>query len=165
MKKVLSKGFTLVELMFVVSIIGLLAVIGVAAYQNAYKTVLARCIHQDLRRAEQAVKLYICENFRLPPKTGMGEHFIHPELAPYFPRGWPSTSLLGVEWKWCYFPEPETTYFQVWMDGPLEDDPSLRAALQLCDEQMDDGDLSHGALKIGNQGVLWYAIDSERYWQ
>lgn len=158
---VASRGFSLVELMFVVSIIGLLVAIGFLAYQQAYKHVLARCITQDLRKAETAVKIYICEHFELPPATD--GYYLAPELLSYMPNGWPSMSLLGVDWKWCFWPAVTGAYFRIEMGDDFEGDPSLREALTLCDEQMDNGNTHNGRLKIGGQNRLWYAIE-DFYW-
>lgn len=158
------QGFSLIELMFVVSIIGLLAAIGVLAYQQSYKHVLARCITQDLRRAENAVKLYIADHFELPKNTGAGNWYIQPELLPYFPKGWPSVSLLGVDWKWVFWPEVTGLYFIVDMNDDFDSDPTIRDAIELCDEQMDNGSLGNGRLRVGGQNRLWYAID-DFYWK
>lgn len=158
-KNSVRSGFSLVEIMFVVSIIGLLSAIGVMAYQGAYRRVLARCITQDLRTAEKGIKLYICDHFELPKNTGADNWYMQPEFKPYFPNGWPSVSLLGVDWKWVYWAAVTGSCLVVDVADDYANDPTLRDAIELADEMMDDGNMGKGRLSVGSQGLLRYYIE------
>jgi len=153
-----KKGFTLLEIMMVCSILGLLAVLSFVGYHQAYKQVLARCIGQDLRRAAEAIKYYICDNNELPKNNG--KYHIQPELLPYFPKGWPSTSKLGQKWSYTFWPEMNGSYFIIDMNGSFEGSQVLRDAVELCDQQIDDGHHSTGRMRLGSQNRLWYVVEN-----
>jgi len=54
MKKANNKGFSLVEIMFVVSIIGLLAALGVPSILNAYATAQTKAMDANVASVEKA---------------------------------------------------------------------------------------------------------------
>jgi len=58
MKKMNKKGFTLVEIMIVVAIIGLLAAIGIPSFQKARATSRAKAIENNIRIVEAAAEQY-----------------------------------------------------------------------------------------------------------
>ncbi len=62
MKKMNKKGFTLVEIMIVVAIIGLLAAIGIPSFQKARANSVAKAKENNLRIVESAAEQYAMEN-------------------------------------------------------------------------------------------------------
>lgn len=62
MKKMNKKGFTLVEIMIVVAIIGLLAAIGIPSFQKARANSVAKTKLNNLRMVETAAEQYAMEN-------------------------------------------------------------------------------------------------------
>ncbi len=64
-----QNGFTLVELIVVIAIIGLLATIGVSSYSNVLKKGRDTKRIADLKEFVKAVKLYQIENGKAPGET------------------------------------------------------------------------------------------------
>ena len=65
MKKTNKKGFTLVEIMIVVAIIGLLAAIGIPSFQKARANSIAKAKANNVRIIEGAVEEWAMENAKV----------------------------------------------------------------------------------------------------
>lgn len=61
-----NAGFTLVELLFVVVVIGILAAIGIAAYSEVRQMSQDRAALSDIRNAATAIELYYRKNDSYP---------------------------------------------------------------------------------------------------
>jgi prepilin-type N-terminal cleavage/methylation domain-containing protein len=84
-----SGGFTLVEIMIVVSVIALLAVIAVPGFLRARKRSQATRVLEDLRLIDGAMSLYAIEK----PKANAGTSLAFSDLQPYLK---PSTPLYNT---------------------------------------------------------------------
>mgnify|MGYP001305109664 CR=1 FL=1 len=62
MKKMNKKGFTLVEIMIVVAIIGLLAAIGIPSFQKARQSSMQKMAINNTRIVNAAIDQYAIEN-------------------------------------------------------------------------------------------------------
>lgn len=79
MKRSQRGGFTLVEIMIVVSIIALLAAIAVPGFLRARKRSQASRVLEDLRLLDAAVELYACEKSK-PSGTALSFSDLQPYL-------------------------------------------------------------------------------------
>jgi prepilin-type N-terminal cleavage/methylation domain-containing protein len=77
-----NEGFTLMEIMITVAIIGMLAVIAIPNYIRARKRAQANQVLSDLRMIDQAIQIYMLE-------TNKGESYTveHTDLVPYLKTG------------------------------------------------------------------------------
>lgn len=80
-----QKGFTLVELMTVVVIIGILIAIVVPVYRNVQDNAKRRAVEANLRTIDGAISMFLTENTGAP--TGGATS----NLVPAYLQAWPTT--------------------------------------------------------------------------
>ena len=90
MKTEKTKGFTLVEIMIVVMIIGLLAAIAIPGFANARRTAQKNACIENLRQLNGAVQQYLMQQTttNMPPT-------IQPFLNVYFQNQAPTNGPAG----------------------------------------------------------------------
>jgi len=142
------RGFTLVEIMIVVAIIGLLAMIAVPAFMRARKEVQATRFMNDLRVAVSAFTLYVLENNGYPPDQVPG--VIPPGMGDYL-RGmkWSEPTSIGGQWDWDY--EQFGYHAGVSVYQPARSDAEMRE----IDARIDDGNLATGVFRQRSQGYIY----------
>lgn len=83
-----QRGFSLIEIMVVVIIIGLLASIVAPAVLNRADDARIQKVHADFRNIQTALKLYRIDNFVYPSsEQGLEALIERPTIAPV-PRNW-----------------------------------------------------------------------------
>ena len=94
-----SSGFTLVEIMIVVAIIGVLAAIAIPAFEKARTNSQNAAFMNDLRIIEGAINTCIIDRKGYP--ADVYEKIIPPELAPYLKNmDWSKPTPIGGYWDY-----------------------------------------------------------------
>lgn len=94
-------GFTLVEIMIVVAVIGLLAAIALPNFVKARQVSQTTRMYADMKTAGTAFEVYAVENGDYPANAAPGE--IPPGMAPYLGRfPWTRKTVLEGTWNWDY---------------------------------------------------------------
>jgi len=88
-------GFTLIEIMVVVVILGILAAIAVPRIMDRPDTARIAKAKQDIRTLESALQLYRLDNYRYPTtEQGLDALVEKPTIQPT-PRNWKSGGYMG----------------------------------------------------------------------
>jgi len=102
-RKILSKGFTLMELLIVIAIIGILISVATASYSSAQKKARDSRRRGDLKAVQNALEQYYSAN------NGQYPGGAYPNLtAEYLPAGAPLDPKLG--WSYINVDFTTTTY-------------------------------------------------------
>ena len=143
-----NRGFTLVEIMIVVAIIGLVAAIAVPAFARARKNAQVNRFIQDLRTAVDAFTMYNLENISYPPDRMPG--VIPPGMEEYLRRmRWSEPTSIGGYWDWDY----EQFGYRAGVSVYL---PNRTAAeMREIAEKIDDGSLTTGNFRARAQGYIY----------
>jgi prepilin-type N-terminal cleavage/methylation domain-containing protein len=140
-------GFTLVEIMIVVVIIGLLAAMAIPAFQRVQRSAVSKRYMNDVRQIRDAAERYAMETGNFPPN---GVTTLHADLQGYVPASLmnATTTPLGGVWDWDYQQNGYTACISVWQFTAA--DPQLLD----IDRTFDDGNLGTGTFqKMGSKAV------------
>ena len=146
-----TQGFTLVEIMIVVVIIGLLAAMAVPAFQRIRRNVQNKTFANDLRQIRGAAEQYIMEHSAYPEDGTPGP--FPPVLAEYLPSGFGAQRTpVGGQWDWDYKQFGCTAGISVYQ--PAAD----AAQMQELDALIDDGDISEGSFHARSDGYIYVIV-------
>jgi prepilin-type N-terminal cleavage/methylation domain-containing protein len=131
-------GFTLVEIMIVVSIISLLSVIAVPSFMRARQTAQNAKFMNGLRVAAGAYEEYAMEHGAYP--VDVNRSTVPPGLATYFDStfDWTKPTPIGGSWDWDF-----NVFGFVAGISVVGSTASISQITQI-DSKMDDGDLTTG---------------------
>lgn len=138
-------GFTLVEIMIVVAIIGLLAAIALPAFAKARLNSRVSAQMNDLRILEDAFQQYAMENQGFPPvnwmpkvlPTGM-DKYVHGDI-------WSQTTPSGGVYTWKRNTDSSgVTRYYISLSGGVDQE-----VWNIMEEKLDDGSPDTGRLQSG----------------
>ena len=133
-----AKGFTLVEIMIVVVIIGLLAAMAIPAFQRSRERSIAARLTNDFRQFDSSFQRYATENGQWPPTAPLG--VIPIGMTGYLPESFTNASPVGGNYRWL------SGSNVVLLVGSNATD----SIMLLVDTALDDGNLSTGNfIKVG----------------
>lgn len=148
MKASFKKGFTLVEILIVVAIIGLLAGLAVPSILAANRQSRARIFANDLRIASDAFTSFIFENDQYPKDQYPTE--VPSGMSGYlsnFP--WSEKTAIGGHWDWDYDVFGVTAAISVHQPSFSKDQ------MEKIDAIIDDGSLGSGQFRIRTSGYMY----------
>jgi prepilin-type N-terminal cleavage/methylation domain-containing protein len=147
------KGFTLIELMIVIAIIGILASIAIPNFIGYRKKARIAGAAADIKNFEKEFIAYALDEGEFPDDS----HIVLPDLprmADFIDPGvWGKTTALGGTYNWegpDGYPYAGIALFEA--TAPQRD-------LELLDAMLDDGDLSQGKFRQTPNDRYTYIIE------
>lgn len=146
-----QRGFTLVEIMIVVVIIGLLVTMGLPAFQSAREASQNARFYNDCRTFATAAETYAFEMGMIVGDPGTGD--VPADFEDYIKiEKWEGKPSIGGDWDF----DLDFGYFGVGaVDYTVPD-----AQIQKLDEKFDDGDLTTGLIR-SESGRVYYVIGND----
>lgn len=147
------EGFTLVEIMIAVMIIGLLAALALPGFARARERVQMTLFVSDLRTFVHAAEQFVLETGAYPEDSSSGE--IPTGLAPFLrsPDAWTGGTPIGGLW------DAELNSFGIVSAIGAHVTGGVPAhMLAGIDEMLDDGNLSTGVFRQISGGRYYYVL-------
>jgi prepilin-type N-terminal cleavage/methylation domain-containing protein len=139
MKADQSKGFTIVELMVVVTTIGILALLGMPGIRMAQERTQATATANDIRVFTEAIEFYSSSKGSYP---GFMTYTSMPDdIAEYLPVVWKN----GVH-NWFYYSDNNYTYVYLYNLNFTAEQAVL------VDSILDDANIATGSIRVANNG-------------
>lgn len=145
------QGFTLVEIMIVVVIVGLLAAMAIPAFQRVRESSQNTVVMNGFRVIGGAFANFELENGYYPDDVLAAT--LPPEMEGYLPEGtFTKEKPMGGYWNW------EMGVLGIVAGVSVEDHNATTEQLLRLDDRMDDGNLSSGVVQH-RSGRLLYIIE------
>lgn len=147
------KGFTLVEIMIVVVIIGLLAALAIPAFQRVRRRSQNSTVVNGFRVFSQTFETYATQNGAWPANVGPG--MVPPGIssADFKVSVWQAVTPIGGEWNW------DRNVAGINAGISISNFTCDDAQLMEIDAMLDDGDLTTGLLQKTQPNRLTYILD------
>jgi prepilin-type N-terminal cleavage/methylation domain-containing protein len=146
-------GFTLVEIMLVVSIISLLAVMALPSFMRARQEAQNAKFVNAVRVASGAFEMYAAEHSTYPPDVNRA--IVPSGMSLYFGTklDWTKPTPIGGNWDWDYNQFGFTAGVSV--VGGTASDEQMRE----IDSKIDNGDLSTGHFQDKGSGRYTFIVE------
>jgi prepilin-type N-terminal cleavage/methylation domain-containing protein len=156
------RGMTLVEIAFVVMIVGILAAMAIPAIKQAQLRTRASVLANDLRVFSEAFNRYCNENARWPSETRTG--VVPVGMAPYLPTSrWTRITPIGGYYDWDYrvvAPNGKRVTAMISIRPLRGATLSIsRQDLLTIDRKIDDGNLTTGNLCARYPSAVSYILE------
>lgn len=155
-----TRGFTLVEVMMVVVIIGLLAAMSLPAYRRITMRSKTAAVASDLRSYSTAFITYSLQNGRWPDNAA--PRVVPNGMTGALAQGFSQKSPIGGVYKWNFGVSADgiqataAIIIESANGETISDDAALR---EMIDREMDDGDLATGNVQLGSTNSLVFIIE------
>ncbi len=162
-------GFTLVEIMIVMGIIGLLSVIAIPSYAKSRRETQINRMVNDLRIVYDAFNLYAMQYGNYPDGVVRGSTTPQPVAEYLSGAKWEQPTVMGG--RWLYVPYPSGQTYLLLVDDfnnvpglPAGQNPmALAAYWRSVDEKIDDGNLNTGRFRFVSNVQVQYSLN-DRVW-
>jgi prepilin-type N-terminal cleavage/methylation domain-containing protein len=149
------RGFTLVEILIAVAIIGLLATMAVPAFVKARENTQATRVAHDLVKFGDAFDMYAADTGLYPVDT---HNVLPPGMAAYIDLARWNDCVIGGNYNW----EGPS-----WGEGggynyagiALFSTPAPQTVLTAIDDILDDGNLALGRFRLMSNGRYTYVLE------
>ena len=157
-----KRGFSLVEIMIVIVLIGILNAIAIPALRNTRKQVQATRIANDFRQIRDSLEFAISELGTYPPDRNPGQY--PPELVPYLPSEAWNRAIVGnnVRWDWDNWIGRGGRPFDVGLTLRYRGRGVDTELMTIVDDILDDGDLSTGTFRTETRYGGFVIVFKER---
>jgi len=154
-----TRGFSLLEIAIVVTIIGILASLAIPAFAQLTKRSRFSTLANDLRQYSGAMQTFAMENGQYPDTHSAHGVFV-PGMEDLLSTSWLEKSPVGGRYEWVYTTQPDPVerdaYVQIVETGANPFNMTLSDIVEL-DEDIDDGNIATGFLQVAGARIRHFS--------